>query len=150
MSSKKDRTLSPNVERTIVSMRAIGVPERNTYETLRRNLKSPPSYRDIRAAYERAGMTTRHEATVRRRKGFLLQASEPNAPLVKSFGYRDGVSKITNSPYIAESARPLARRELDDNFFLGYGYRAGIDPDDIRDDVRLYEAMDSIEHGEGS
>lgn len=153
MAAKKERRLEPEVERTVTALRAAGMPERSIYEGLRRNLKEAPSYRDIRAAFDRAGLKTRHEATERRRAGFEIAVGPEGSERMKATHYRDKlgeIAKAVKEGYLARGMRGQARALLDDQFIVGYGYRAGVDVDQLKDDAPILAVVEDIERGEGS
>jgi len=140
MTAKKERTLDPKLDLAINSLRIAGVPERRTYERLREIMKNPPSYRDIRAAYARGGVTTRHDAAVKRKMGAretVTDAEGHRRSRVVATGFPrfpEG-SQVVFSRYIAETkanaklaADPKTRADLqkitDTKFIHGYLARA--------------------------
>jgi hypothetical protein len=146
--TKKDRSLDPRLERTITALRIAGMPERNTYESLQRNLKNAPSYRDVRAAYTRAGVTTRHEATLRRKSGEFIQTGDSRP--IKQTHYREALERERDAPYADASSRAFGRRFLDDQYVIGYGYRNGLNADDLSDAAPILDAFEKVESSEGS
>jgi hypothetical protein len=136
MGKPKDRTLDPAVEKMIVTARVAGISERRIYESLRDDLKEPPSYRDVRAALAKNGVRYRYQATERRRKGdYPLTVGEKQMRSSKYLEKRAEVRKVDRTPD--------AEDKLADRFLLGYAARAGLDVD-LLDDERFAESLENI------
>ena len=156
MAAKKERVLDERVERTIRGLRVAGMSERSLYEGLRRNFKEAPSYRDVRAAFERAGLRTRRDATLARRsKEPILLGYEGQKPVGLTH-YRERLREVrlaaaaNYAPAHLAEGRRRERAQLDDNFIVGYAHRAGVGPDDLKDDAPVMEQAERIERGERS
>ena len=133
---KKNRLLDPRLDTVIQSLRVAGMPERNTYETLRDVLLFPPSYRTIRAAYARGGLVTKRDASSRRgmarkdryigdynlRKSRNAASGFPALPgehLVAYSNYRRESEANRRNAANAETAADL-QTMTDRHFALGY------------------------------
>jgi hypothetical protein len=136
----KIRRLDPRLDTTIAGLRVAGMPERAIYETLRSALTTPPSYRDVRASFARAGLPTRHAATVARNSGEVREVVDaeghrhreivhtgfptfPGERQVVMSRYREQTR--ANSRLAAdEFSRKALQKATDRNFVLGYLMRS--------------------------
>ena len=141
--SKKVRVLDPRLEEMVNGLRAAGMRERNIYEIVRSTFRDPPSYRDLRAAFERGGL--RYQKEVRLRHASVSRRYV--VPTVARGGHYETTGKLATlggedvrtSQYREQSAanrsnfrqglqsRRFTDKEqerLDRNYALGYAIRA--------------------------
>lgn len=109
---KKDRTLDPRVRDAAVNLRVVGMSERSVYERLRDILDTPPSYRDLRAAYSDAGVRYRHEASEARAVGRFVGKTPPKSGRSEYFERWAVVREVDQT----EDARDA----FDRRYVLGY------------------------------
>lgn len=151
---RKERTIDPKVERAAYNLRVAGVSERHIYESFS-VLKDRPSYRDLRASFEKSGVRYRAQATEARHRGEFLN---PHKTVVTS-GPEKGQAILVNQRSSEYKDRlkttrkvdktPEATEDLNRSFALAYMGSAGVDPDLILDDG-FADSLYSIEEGEGS
>lgn len=145
---KKDRSLPPPVETAAVTARVAGMSERAIYERLRDTLDVVPSYRDLRAAYAKAGVLSRRQAAAaRREKRFPI-----TQPSLQAIGERqaqrsDYLHRLKVTREVDKSAGGKDR--LDQNFILGYMVRSGVDPESVADSA-VKDQLEDIYDGIGS
>lgn len=140
----KDRTLDPAVERVIVEARKAGVSERTTYESLRDLVEQVPSYRDIRAVYEKHGLATRHEATLARREETVTRADDEGRK--REYGPHYFEKRLAA---LEADRRPEALDEFDRKYLLGWFRREGVNPSDLAD-KEMAERLERMYAGLGS
>lgn len=134
--------LSRALADTAYGLRVAGMSERAVYESFRRNLVDAPSYRDLRRVYADAGVLSRAAALRERKAGTIGFGAHYRAA-------QADVTRAVQKGYLAESAKPLALRVLNDHYTVGYAYRNGVPSEAFADTPNL-DLIEAIEREEGS
>lgn len=142
---KKDRTLSPQIDYTVRALRVEGLSERAIYEQLREHLAADvPSYRDVRASLERAGLRYRKDAAAARKAVALPDDLSDAQRTIQRIHYSDRLATLSKV-----DRRSGAKDDLDRAYTLGFLARSGIEPELIEDEA-MRESVVSIYEGLGS
>ena len=141
--AKKERVLDPRIEQMANGLRAAGMRERNVYEALREAFVKPPSYRDLRASFDRAGLRYKADVAANRagveRKwvgptaergghyevtGNLAVVAGVNIAS-SEYGERSAANRAAlRAGRLSEAAYKQAQAETDRRFVVGYAVRA--------------------------
>jgi len=144
---KKDRTLSPQLDYTVKALRVEGMSERAIYEQLREHLAADvpiPSYRDVRATLDKAGLRYRKDAEAARKRVDLPDDLYEAQHRINKMHYSDRLSRLTTA-----DKRAGAKDDLDRAYTLGFLARSGIEPDQVSDES-MRESLVHIYEGVGS
>ncbi len=141
---RKDRTLSPNMDATIATLRIDGLSQRAIYESLRDTLEEALSYRDVRASLKRSNLYYKHDAAAARREGRFPRPSNVNEPPQRTSAYRKRREQV-----LSVDKTPDALDAFNRNYLLGTMARQGVDPNLISD-VSMRQSLEDIYDGLGS
>lgn len=129
----------PKVALAAVNLRSAGLNERRIYEQMRGMLKNNPSYRDLRAAFDRFKSTK--GGRIRGQKGKRVTLDKRGRVKLKSI-------RSEYKKRVGDLSSPSRRGRLDRNFTVGYLIAEDVGSDDFKD-RNVVEYLES-EYEEGS